>query len=174
MDLLILLSVVWLLGLCITVLHEAGHIIVSGGTLQNLQIGIAHKFAIRIKFRNITIYPLLPVAGISAITLSKRPTLFRLVCFTLAGSAFGLLIAILCAGFGFYMLPFEAQTEIHQTGHLGFLIRAVIGGTAGIRETVATAFIASGIMYGVQQIGNLLPAPGFDGFQLLSILRNRR
>lgn len=174
MELFLFLSVIWFLGLVLTCLHEAGHVLASGGILQNLQIGIAHKFAIQIKFKSIIFYPLLPVAGFSHITLNSRPTRLRLLYVTLAGSAVGLLIAILCVGFGLYVLPAEALTEITQTHRLGFLMRAVLHDTAGIKATVGTAFMASGIMYGVQQAGNLLPFTGFDGYQAVNILLDRR
>jgi hypothetical protein len=52
-------------------------------------------------------------------------------------------------------------------------MKAVVHDTAGIRATIGTGCIASGIMFGVQHAGNLLPFPGFDGNQAVKILRNR-
>jgi hypothetical protein len=174
MKLFLFLSVVWFLGLCITIVHEFAHIVVLGGKLKNLQIGIAHKFAIQIKFRNITFYPLIPFAGISHLTVNFPISRFRLVAFAMAGSLIGLLIAILFVGFGLWLLPAEAFAEICHTWRLGFLMKAVLRNSVGIRANIGTAFIASGIMYGIQQVGNLLPVKGYDGYQAVKILQNRR
>jgi len=168
------LVVVWCLGLLITVIHEFAHVIILGGKLESLTIGISHKFAIRIKYKNLSIYPLLPFAGFAHITVDFQLSRFRFLCFTLGGCAFGLLIAFLCVVSGLWLLPAEALTEILATWRLGFLMRAIVHNTAGIEATIATAFIASGIMFGIQQIGNLLPFPGYDGQHALTILRNRR
>lgn len=173
MKIILLLAIVWAVGFLITVLHEIAHVILSGGTLQSIQIGLATKYGIQIN-RFLTIYPLLPIAGYSHIILYSRPSTFRLVGFVLVGSLVGLSAAILCVVAGFNLLQPEALAEFYQTWKLGFLLRDILHGTAGIQSTVGTGFIAAGILYGIQQAGNLLPVPGFDGYQAMHAIRNKR
>jgi Zn-dependent protease len=171
MKLFLFLIVIWFLGLVITVLHELAHVVASRGKLEFIQIGIAHRFGIQIN--RVRIYPLFPIAGFSKITLTD-PSRLNVLTFTLAGCVVGLLASILCVVFGLYLLPSQALTEIQTTHHLGFLIRQVLHNEAGCIQTVGTALIASGVLYGVQQLGNLLPVCGFDGYHAWQWIFKRR
>jgi Zn-dependent protease len=164
MGIFLFLFILWITGFLITVVHELGHAIFSGGEIEYIQIGIPiGNYFILGKFR---VYPLFPVAGGTRLTI-ENPTKCRIVMFASAGIIIGSAACVLAGIIGFNLLPPEAMSEIINTHRLRFLLKDVVAGTASSQTSIATAFITSSILYGVQQIGNLFPVPGYDGYQLL-------
>jgi len=170
---LLCLSVIYITGFAITILHESAHVAILGETPQEVIIGL--PILLRIRFRNILIYPVLPICGCTKMELTRQPTKFRMLCFTLSGCIAGVIASISCGFFGYMLLPPEALSRIHHNGHrLGFLLRDVVSGTSDVQTTLATALIISAILYSVQQLGNLAPLKSYDGHNFLRVLRHRQ
>jgi hypothetical protein len=165
----ILFFVIWAVGFLITIAHELGHAMLSHGKIEYIQIGIAFGFHVQIgKFK---IYPLLPIAGGTKLTI-EHPTKKRIVLFALAGIIAGFVASILVGITGFDMLSPEYVSQLLQSHKLRFLLTEILAGTANLQTIIATAFLISNILYGVQQLGNLLPIPGYDGHLILTTLRS--
>lgn len=160
MNIFMFLFTLWAIGFLITIIHELGHAWSSNGKTDYIQIGIAIWKPITIG--KIRVYPILPFGGATKVAI-ENPTKKRVVLFASAGIANGTFACILVGIFGFCLLSPEAIAEVIRTHKLRFLINAIISGSAGFQSTIATAFISSAIIYGVQQVGNILPAPGYDG-----------
>ena len=176
MVILLLLSVIYIVGFLITVLHETAHIASIyeiGETPQYVQIGVPTLLCI--KYRNIVFYPLFPFAGRTYMTLHTNPSKFRMLVFTLAGCIAGITASISCGFFGYMLLPNEALTEFHRNGHrLGFLLRDILSGSSDLQTTCATALIMSAVIFGIQHIGNLAPVKHYDGHNFLRVLFHRQ
>ena len=168
--LILFLFTIWIIGFLITLVHELGHACVSGGQIEFIQIGIAIWKPVKIgKFK---IYPLFPIAGGTKLTIDK-PTKERVVLFAVAGIIAGLVASLLVGLSGFCLLTPEAMMEFLQTHKLRFLLEEIIAGTASTKTTIATAFLTSSVLYGVQQVGNFFPVPGYDGHLILNTFIHR-
>ncbi|WP_306533678.1 hypothetical protein [Geobacter sp.] len=161
---------IWALGFLITIVHELGHAIFSGGNVEYIQIGI--DIGTSFVLGKFIIYPLLPIAGGTKLTI-ENPSKQRVVLFASAGIIIGSVICILVGLIGLSLLPPETLAEVVQTHKLRFLLTTVILGNASIQTTIATAFLSSAILYGVQQIGNFFPVPGYDGHLILNAILPR-
>ena len=163
------LIVFWFVGFIVSIVHELSHVIVLGETPQNISVGI--PITIKFTFQRFTLYPLLPFCGSVEMELTKHPSRFRMACFTIAGCLAGLLTSVLCGYIGFHLLPTEDLTELLNSGYRpGFLLRAVVHGTATLQSTIATALVSAGFCLGVQQISNLAPIPKYDGYNFIRVL----
>jgi Zn-dependent protease len=170
-QILLFFLTIWVIGLLITFVHESAHALTSLGKIEYIQIGIT--FGISLTIGKFTLYPLIPVGGGTKVTI-QNPTREGVILFALAGMIAGLIASLLVGIIGFNLLPPETLAEVFRNRKMGFLLNGIIDGTVGIQTTIATGFIASAVMYSVQQVGNLVPIPGYDGHQILLALRSGR
>lgn len=156
MQIIAILSAIYTIGFLFILLFKTCHLLNLNQRPDRISSGI--PILLKNHDRNIDLYPLVPISGLTKIGLSSFPLRLRVIAFALSVCIAGTLASILCGFFGYLLFPAKTLSEFSKNGHrLGFLLRDVCAGTADIPTALATALIMSVVIYCIQEIGNLMP-----------------